>query len=132
MLHFWSPFLKTKRRAAEIFSTILVLDTNSLQIFFEINEKRGDPTTEESQNSPLKSRLFKLISHPHSGFLYWHLPNFTMKNGYKKAQKPCDIWDFCCSIYLGCTICERAIKKIFSGECLRGLNLTNLQIFWHK
>ena len=27
-----------------------------------------------------------------------------MKNGYKKAQKPCDIWDFCCGIYLGCTI----------------------------
>ena len=35
--------MKIKRRDAEIFSTILVLDTNSLQIFFEINEKKERP-----------------------------------------------------------------------------------------
>ena len=68
MLHFWSPFLKIKRRAAEIFSTILVLDTNSLQIFFETNERRGDCATEKSQNLPLKVLLFKFKSHPHGVF----------------------------------------------------------------
>ena len=39
MLHFWSPFLKVKRRTAEIFSTILVLDTNSLHIFWNKRKK---------------------------------------------------------------------------------------------
>jgi len=51
---FFYPFLKIKKRAAEIISTILVLDINSLQKFFENNEKRGDLVTEKSQNSPRK------------------------------------------------------------------------------
>ena len=42
--------MKIKKRAAEINYTVLDSDTNCIQIFFEINEKRGDPATEKSQN----------------------------------------------------------------------------------
>ena len=80
MLHFWSPFLKIKRRAVEIFSTILVLDTNSLQIFFEINEKKERPDDWRIAKSPLQSRLFKFKSHPHDVFAVWHL----LKSHYEK------------------------------------------------
>ena len=52
MFHFFSPFLKIKKKTAENISTVLDSYTKCLQIFFEINEKRRDPTTEESQNLP--------------------------------------------------------------------------------
>jgi hypothetical protein len=46
----------------------------------KITKKRRDPTTEESQNPPLKSRLFKFKSHPHDVFAVWHL----LKSHYEK------------------------------------------------
>ena len=52
--HFFYPFLKIKKRAAEIISTFLVLDINSLQKFFKNNEKRGAPVTEKPQSTPRK------------------------------------------------------------------------------
>ncbi len=50
-----SSFLIIKKRTAEIISTILVLDINSLQIFFEINEKGEFVRLKNHTSSPKKS-----------------------------------------------------------------------------
>ena len=101
MLHFWSPFLKIKRRAAEIFSTILVLDTNSLQIFFEINEKKERP---DGWRIAPPWKVDYLSSNPiHTSISSIGIYQIcTVKNGYKKAQMPCDIWFFGVGIQIGC------------------------------
>ena len=80
MLHFWSPFLKIKKRTAELISTILVLDINSLQIFFWNKRKKGRLCDWKIAKSPLKSGLFKFKSHPHGVFGVWHL----LKSHYEK------------------------------------------------
>lgn len=51
-----------------------------------------------------KHLLLKFKSHLHGDFGVWHLLKLHFENRYKKSQKPYGIWDFCCGIYLGCTI----------------------------
>jgi len=54
MFHFFSPFLKIKKKTAENISTVLDSYTKCLQIFFEINEKRRVCATEKRTNSLCK------------------------------------------------------------------------------
>ena len=58
----------------------------------------------KNRKSPLENRLFMFKSHPRGAFDIWHLLKLHVENRHKKSQKPCGIWDFCCGIYLGCTI----------------------------
>ena len=51
-----------------------------------------------------KHLLLKFKSHLRGDFGVWHLLKSHFENRHKKPQKPCGIWDFCCGIYLGCTI----------------------------
>ena len=51
-----------------------------------------------------KHLLLKFKSHPHGVLGVWHLLKSHFENRHKKPQKPYGIWDFCCGIYLGCTI----------------------------
>ena len=49
-------------------------------------------------------QLSKFKSHPHGVLGVWHLLYSHYEKWVQKSQKPYGIWDFCCGIYLGCTI----------------------------
>ena len=94
MFHFFSPFLKIKKKTAENIYTVLDSYTKCLQIFFEINEKRRVCATEKRTNSLCK--VDYLSSNPvHTAISSIGIyQNCTIKNGHKKAQKPLRLWFF--------------------------------------